>query len=666
MEGFFFFKQLLIILGFSIPVIYIFHKIKLPSIIGFLITGVIIGPFGLKLIDDTAGIQFMAEIGVAFLLFTIGIEIQLSRFLKNLSEILLTGGLQILCTFLVGVGVGLAMQLSVSQSIFVGFILTHSSSALILKILKDRSDEDSPQGKISIGVILSQDIMVVPMMLLIPFLAGTSGPDAQLIIWKLFKSILIIVVILAAARYVIPFVLESLVNMKMRDVLVITSVVIAMGIAWITESLGLSLAIGAFLAGLALSDTDFTHQIISDISPFRDVFLSVFFVSLGMILNVDFLRENTGYILLASLVIIGIKAAIVFGLVKLMKYPLRVALLSGVMLSQIGEFSFVLASQGLRENIISGFIYQGFIGASVLTFIATPLFVSLTYHLLAAKKNITDIPSDEKSNKLDVDNHVIVCGMGLNGKNLVKVLKNTGIHYVIIDLNYKNIKEAKAKGAKNVIWGDASNIEILKRARIDSARVLVIAISDRFLTKRCLNIAKTIKPNLHIIVRTKYVADIDELMKLGADNIIPEEFETSIQIFSRVLRMFHVPNSIILVQGNIIRNKAYGVFREVRFTEEAFEQINQILAQGTIETYYIASGNEIIGKSLKDVNLKAQSGATILNIIRDNKTITHPPGGFVLQAADQLIIFGSHSAIDLALEILNEKRGGNFVQSSTS
>ncbi len=300
MEGFFFFKKLLIILGFSIPVIYIFNKIKVPSIIGFLITGIIIGPFGLRLIDDTAGIQFMAEIGVAFLLFTIGIEIQLSRFLKNLSEIILTGGLQILCTFLVGVAVGLAMQLSVGQSIFIGFILTHSSSALILKILKDRSDESSPQGKISIGVILFQDMMVVPMMLLIPFLAGGSGPDILMIIWKLIKSILIIVVLLAVARYLIPLVLENLVTMNMRDVLVITSVVIAMGIAWITESLGLSLAIGAFLAGLALSDTDFSHQIISDINPFRDVFLSVFFVSLGMIFNLDFLRENTGYILLAS------------------------------------------------------------------------------------------------------------------------------------------------------------------------------------------------------------------------------------------------------------------------------------------------------------------------------------------------------------------------------
>ena len=652
MEGFFFFKELLIILGCSIPVIYVFNKIKFPSIIGFLITGIIIGPYGLKLISDTAGIQLLAEIGVAFLLFTIGIEIPLSSFLKRLSEITLTGGLQILFTFVVGMAIGLTMQLNFGQAVFIGFLLSHSSSALILKILKDRSDEESPQGRISLGILLFQDIIVVPMMLLIPFLAGSNEPDVLAIIWKLLKSLLIITLILVVARKVIPIIMEKLVAMRMRDVFVIASVVVALGIAWLTHSVGLSLAIGAFLAGLALSDTDYTHQIISDINPFRDIFLSIFFVSFGMMLDLNFLGHNPGYIIIISLIIIIIKSAIVFGLVKMLKYPLRTALLSGTMLAQIGEFSFVLASQGLRENIISGFIYQGFIGASVLTFIATPLLVSLVYYLLNGKNIFVDISPVEESNKLPIDNHVIICGMGLNGKNLVKVLKNTGINYVIVDLNFKNIKEAKAKGDKNVIWGDASNLEILKRAGIDSARVLVIAISDRFLTKRCLNIAKTIRPNLHIIVRTKYVTDIDELVTLGADNIIPEEFETSIQIFSRVLRMFHVPNSIILAQGNIIRNKSYGVFREVRFTEEAFEQINQILAQGTIETYYIASGNAIIGKSIKDVNLKAQSGATILNIIRDNKTITNPPSDFILQEKDQLILFGSHSAIDLAMEIL--------------
>jgi len=654
---------LIIILGFSIPVIYIFNKIKLPSIIGFLITGIIIGPFGLKLIQDIDGIQLMAEIGVAFLLFTIGIEIRLSRFLKHLSEILLTGGLQILCTFIVGMIIGLTIQLSISQSIFIGFILVHSSSALILKILKDRDDEASPQGRISIGIILFQDMMVVPMMLLIPFLARESGPDALMIAWKLVKSILIIVVILVAARYVIPRVLERLVNTNMRDVLVIASVVITMGIAGITESLGLSLAIGAFLAGLALSDTDFTHQITSNISPFRDVFLSVFFVAFGMILNLDFLRENSEYIILISLIIIGIKATIVFGLVKLLKYPLRVALLSGVLLSQIGEFSFVLASQGFKNNIISNDIYQTFIGASVLTFIVTPLLASLVYYLLA-RKNIFD--PTQRAVKLDervpVTNHVIICGMGLNGRNLVKVLKDTAINYVIIDLNFQKIRKSKSKGDKNTIWGDASSVEILRRANVEAARVMVIAISDRFLTKSCLSNAKAIHPSLHVIVRTKYVADIEDLLALGADDVIPEEFETSIQIFSRVLKMFHIPNSIILAQSNIIRNKSYGIFREVRYTQEAFDQISQILAQGTIETYYIAARNPIIGRSIRDINLKAKSGAMIINIIRNNQTITNPPSDFVLQAADQLILFGSHDAIDLGLKILD---GNNHDDAST-
>lgn len=652
-DGLKFFHQLIIILGFSIPVIYIFNKIKLPSIIGFLITGIIIGPFGLKLIDDIGGIQLMADIGVAFLLFTIGIEIRLSRFLKNLSEILLTGGMQILCTFIVGLAIGLAMQLSIGQSVFIGFILVHSSSALILKILKDRDDESSPQGRISIGVILFQDIMVVPMMLMIPFLAAGSGPDALMILWKLLKSVLIIVVLLVAARYVIPFALERLVNMNMRDVLVIVSVVITMGIAWITESLGLSLAIGAFLAGLALSDTDFTHQIISDISPFRDVFLSVFFVSFGMILNLDFLAAHPGPILLASLTIILIKFAVMFSLIALMQYPLRTALLSGVLLSQIGEFSFVLASQGYRSQIISSDNYQTFIGASVLTFIITPLLAALAYCLLDRKSTLhSDPPGTLPDQRVSLSNHVIICGMGLNGKNLARVLKNTAINYVIIDLNFQKIKKAKNGGDANTIWGDASNVEILRRAGVEKARVMVIAISDRFLTKSCLSNAKTLNPKLHVIVRTKYLADIEELLALGADDVIPEEFETSIQIFSRVLKMFHIPNSIVLAQGNIIRNQSYGILREVRYTPEAFDQIGQILAQGTIETYYVAPGNPTIGQSIRDINLKAETGAMIINIIRKNQTITNPPSDFVFEAEDQLILFGSHSAIDLGLKKL--------------
>jgi monovalent cation:H+ antiporter-2, CPA2 family len=652
-DGLRFFHQLIIILGCSIPVIYVFNKIKLPSIIGFLITGIIIGPFGLKLIDDTAGIQSLAQIGVAFLLFTVGIEIPLSRFSKHLSEILLTGGLQILCTFVAGVCIGLAMQLNAGQSIFIGFVLVHSSSALVLKLLKDRGDQDSTQGRISIGVILFQDMMVVPMILLVPFLAGGGGPAALLITWKLIKSILIIAVILVAARRVIPAVLERLVGMNMRDVLVIAAVVVTMGIAWITESLGLSLAIGAFLAGLALSGTDFTHQIISDIHPFRDVFLSVFFVSFGMILDVDFLREHTSSILLASLTIILIKASIVFGLVRLLKYPLRVALISGVMLSQIGEFSFVLASQGFEHRIISDHVYQAFIGSSVLTFIAAPLLVSLVYYLWTRKSIRGSSPDAEPATRAQASNHVIICGMGLNGRNLVRVLKETAVKYVIIDLDFRKIKKMKEGEGGSTIWGDASEVEILRRANVEAARVMVVAISDRFLTKSCVVRAKALNPNLHVIVRTKYLADIEELLAIGADDVIPEEFETSIQIFSRVLKMFHIPNSVILAQGNIIRHGSYGVFREVRYTQEAFDQISQILAQGTIEAYYVAAESPNIGRSIREINLKARSGAMIINIIRGNQTITNPPSEFVLQAADQLILFGDHNAIDMALRVLN-------------
>ncbi len=255
--------------------------------------------------------------------------------------------------------------------------------------------------------------------------------------------------------------------------------------------------------------------------------------------------------------------------------------------------------------------------------------------------------------KAPLTNHVIICGMGLNGRNLARVLKDTAIAYAIIDLNFQKTKKSKSKGDPHIFWGDAASVEILRRVSIESARVLVIAISDRLLTKTCLSNARALNPRLHVIVRTKYVADIEDLLAMGADDVIPEEFETSIQIFSRVLKMFHIPNSIILAQGNILRNKSYGVFREVRYTQEAFDQISQILAQGTIETYFVGVDHPIAGKSIKEVNLKARTGAMIINIIRGNKTLTNPPSDFVFQASDQLILFGSHAAIDAALTLLD-------------
>ena len=289
----------------------------------------------------------------------------------------------------------------------------------------------------------------------------------------------------------------------------------------------------------------------------------------------------------------------------------------------------------------------------MLTFVITPLLASLAYGLLNRKNSShSDSTGPLQGQRISLYNHVIICGMGLNGRNLARVLKNTAISYAMIDLNFQKIKKAKNGGDTNALWGDASNVEILRRAGVEKARVMVIAISDRFLTKNCLSNAKALNPKLHVIVRTKYLADIEELLALGADDVIPEEFETSIQIFSRVLKMFHIPNSIVLAQGNIIRNKSYGILREVRYTQEAFDQIGQILAQGTIETCYIAPGNPTIGKSIRDVNLKAETGAMIINIIRKNQTITNPPGDFVFEAEDQLILFGSHSAIDLGLKKL--------------
>ncbi|MCX8010614.1 MAG: cation:proton antiporter, partial [Ignavibacteria bacterium] len=496
-------------------------------------------------------------------------------------------------------------------------------------------------------------IMIVPMILLIPFLTLDKVMNLLDIIPQLLISFGIIVLVFISAKFLIPRILFTLVNLKMRDVFLIGIIVISLGTAWLTYSIGFSFAIGAFLAGLILSETEYTHQITSDVYPFKDIFTSLFFVSFGMLLDISFVLNNPITVISYTFLIIALKLSVVFLIIYLLKYPVRISAMVAISLAQIGEFSFVLASIGMDYDLLSQDLYKGFIAASLITLLFTPVLISFAPRLtsklpeLSKRKRLTSslTPKD------GLQNHVIIVGYGLNGHNLAKVLKETGINYVVIELNPKTFKTASANNEK-IIFGDASKLKILESANIDKAKMIVFAISDPIAIRRCIQSARQLNPNIHIIVRTRYVSEIDDLLSLGANEVIPEEFETSIQIFSRVLKKYHIPNSVILAQSNIIRNQSYGILRDVRFSDLAFEQINQILAQGTIDTVFIGHNNVNIGKSLKEINLKALTGATVITVIRNNESIHNPSGSFIIQENDQLILFGTHEAIDNADELL--------------
>lgn len=649
------FKDIVLVLAFAIPVIYLCHKIKLPQIIGFIITGIIIGPYGLSILKDSEGVRHLAELGVAMLLFSIGIEISFSRFKKFFKEIVLTGGLQVGLTLLLGFLTSLVFKLSVQQSIFMGFLLTQSSSALILKLLNDRNEINAPQGKLSVGILIFQDLMIVPMIILIPVLGSAGNIQFFDVIKNISISLVFIVCVLISAKYILPKILKALVDLKMRDVFIVGVIVILLGTAWITNLMGLSFAIGAFIAGLIISESDYAEQIIGEVIPLKEVFMSLFFISLGMLLDSHFLISHPLTVLHFTIIILLIKFIVIFALIYFIGYPTRLAFVVAVILSQIGEFSFILASSGLEANLISEEIFKGMIAASIITLLITPVIFQFVHPLSFKIPNITKkkFKEIESFSQSKLSHHVIIIGFGLNGKNLVQVLKETGINYIVIETNPLIFRKAKENNEK-IVFGDASNKEVLQSAGIEGAKIVVFAISDPVAIKIGIKNAKQLSPDCFIIVRTLYVKDIDNLISLGADEVIPEEFETSIQIFSRVLKLYHIPQSVIYTQSNIIRNQSYGLLRDVKFIDQSFSQINQILAQGTIDIVYISKGNIYIGKTLKELDLRTRTGSTIISIVRNNDAINSPGSHFKIQDGDQIIIFGNHISIDNTLEFFKK------------
>ncbi|MCX8056307.1 MAG: cation:proton antiporter [Ignavibacteria bacterium] len=650
------FKDILIVLAFAIPIIYLFNKLNLPSIIGFIVTGVIIGPNFLKIITDFEGINQLAEIGIALLLFTIGIEISFNNFIRNFKEIILIGGFQILGTTLLGFLFGVTIGFNIQQSIFIGFLITQSSSSIILKMISDRDEIDTPHGKIATGILVFQDLMVLPMMLLIPILGVSTETTFIEITLRLVGSFALIVLIFFVAKFLMPYVLYQLIQIQMRDVFIIGVFVLSFGIAFLTQMIGLSFAIGAFIAGLVISETDYTHQVIGDIIPFKEVFTSFFFISFGMLLNLEYLLLNPFISLILVISVIVFKAIVVILIILIQKYPLRIAALVGLYIAQIGEFAFVLILKGAEYSLLPESFLNQFISISILTMFISPILLKISPYISSKIPHLEKLSSEDFLKNLR--NHVIIIGYGLNGRNVSKVLREAQIPYVVIEANPKNVIHAKKEG-EQIINGDATKKEILELVNIHKAKIVVVAISDSMATRIIVRLVRELNRGVYLIVRTRYVRDVEDLVKLGADEVIPEEFETSIQILSRVLKKFHIPNSVILAQANTLRTESYGIFRDVRFTEHAFDQINQILAQGTIDTIMILPEHDAANKTLKEIDLRAKTNATVISVIRDNQFIPNPSGDFKVYPNDLLVLFGTHNAIDRAVELLTKKVNEN-------
>ncbi|MEN8224883.1 MAG: cation:proton antiporter, partial [Bacteroidota bacterium] len=419
-------KDMVLILALAVVVIYVFHRLKIPSVIGFLITGVITGPHGLNLISNLHDVEVLAEVGVILLLFTIGIEFSLKSLLKIGKILLIGGSFQVLMTIGAITLVALRLGNEINESVFIGFLVALSSTAIILKLIQDNGEIDAPHGRISLGVLIYQDIIIVPMMLLTPILAGNT--EAMGSYWEIIiKFAVIALIVVLGAKYIVPFTLHQLARTQNRELFLLSIIVIAFAAAFLTYSLGLSLALGAFIAGLLISESEYSQQALGDVTPFLDVFTSFFFISVGMLLDLQYVFSHPVEVLIFTTIVLSIKALVAGLAAFILGFPLRTSIIVGFTLSQVGEFSFILSRIGVTEGLISDSNYQLFLSVSVLSMAATPFVIWLATRF-ADRTNRWPLPDflryglipRPESLIAKVREHIVIVGYGLNGRNVAR------------------------------------------------------------------------------------------------------------------------------------------------------------------------------------------------------------------------------------------------------
>jgi CPA2 family monovalent cation:H+ antiporter-2 len=653
-----FLYALVLIFGVSALTIFVLHRVKVPPLVGFIVAGVIIGPNGLGLIEDTEAIEVLAEIGVILLLFTIGIEFSLQNLLKMRRTVLLGGGGQVFITIGATMAVSYFLTGDLNASIFFGFLASLSSTAIVLKTLTERGEMDTPHGRMMLGVLIFQDLCVVPLMLFIPALSG-GGIDFPFIGSTLLKALGIILTVLLSARWVVPVIMYRIVRTKSRELFLITIIFICLGTALLTARFGLSLALGAFIAGLVISESEYAYEATAEILPFKEGFMGLFFISIGMLVNISSIAEHWFLVLGAVGFILLVKVLTSFVPLLLASSSGRASLHAGIGLAQIGEFSFILAAAGKAAGLMTESTFQLFLSASVATMVLTPFLLRAAHPAsvwLISRKPFRRLRGEEGEETFSekISGHAIVVGFGLNGRNLAHTLRKSKVNYVVLEMNNDTVIREKKQG-EPIYFGDATSVEILRKMGVRRARVLVVVISDAASARKIVSIARREHPSLHIIVRTRYLVEVEDLIALGANEVIPEEFETSVEIFSRVLRHYNVPRNVINDVIEEIRKNAYEALRTHEVRTKPFIERHEMISNIETEAYLVKEDSNLPGHTLRELNIRARTGATVIAVQREEEIHENPHATFTFQKNDILLLVGKKEEIERSIAYIESE-----------
>ena len=633
--------EAVILLALAFVALATTERLRLPSIVGFLVVGAVAGPGGLGLVSEPDRVRSLAELGVVFLLFEIGLELPLERMRELWRPALVGGGFQIVVSVAVVAGIAHATGMSWPAALVIGAGVAMSSTAVVLRLLADESQIDAPSGQLVVAVLLLQDLAIVPFLLVVPLMAG-EGQEFGSLGLTIGRMALALAFLGVSVWFLVPRVLDRVAQSRSGEMFSLLAILIVLGSALVAEGLGLTLAVGAFLAGVAASASPYAHQLFSEVVPLRGVLLGIFFTAVGMFFNVEQIVDAPGRLLLdVGAIMLGKLLIVLAAVTILLRRSLRVGLEAGLALCQMGEFSFVILGVAGQTGLIPPLLQQRFVGASILTLLISPFLIRyapvIAGWLDEILKHPGATPLDAGETSEDTPARVVVIGFGPAGQTLIRLLRSLDIPFVAVDTNPKTALESKQRG-EPVLYGDATRPQVLAHLRVDQARLVAIAISDPLATRRIVSRIRAMAPETPILARTRYVREVDRLSAAGANVIVAEEFEGSIELVARALETFEIPMGAIARFTEALREEGYDAIRApaaLPIDPWVMELLDHTDTEW-IEVPFGFAGSPTLG----ELDVRARTGASILVIERGANSHVNPAPGFSLQGGDRLLVLG--------------------------
>jgi monovalent cation:H+ antiporter-2, CPA2 family len=645
--------ELAVVAAVAVLVTVLLARLKLPTVAGLLSAGALVGPFGLRWAPSVTAIEVLAEVGVVLLLFSIGLELSLRRLRDIMKSAALGGSLQVGLTLGLTFIVASALGQSASKSLFWGFAFALSSTAIVLRALSERSELDAPHGRFIVGTLIFQDLCVVPMVLIVPLLG--SGETIQQIGLRitlaLGQAVLVVVSTVVVARFVVPRILDSVDASRSREIFLLAILGLCIGTAWLTSLAGLSLALGAFLGGLIVADTEYGHRAMGDILPLRDAFVSIFFVSLGMLFDYQVVLRSPALIALLLAGFLLVKGLLATLAAMAMRFPARVAWLSGVGLAQFGEFGFVLTRLAEKEQLITSEESAPLLAAGILSMFLTPLLARAAPHFTAGERLLAPLErligvrgiGEADRDAIAMDGHVIIIGFGLGGRLAAESLVEQGVPFVVLELNAENVRRGKALGYP-VYYADATSQEALHHAHAERARLVIVLINDPSAVERIVGSVKRAAPDAHLLLRARYLAERKQLVGIGVDDVVAEEVESAVEIISRVLQRLGVPRNAIDDRLRRVRADLQASDRKLTVRRRRVGDLHEI-SDLQVECLVVAEGARISGLPGVLQRLHAETGAYIVGVRRGKELIQAPDPAMCLELGDVVYLVGTGAAL---------------------